>query len=400
MQVQAADTGALLAAENAQGKPRIVRMAGKLAYRNLFHDRLSLIVTLTGIVFSVVLVAVQCGLYIGSETMIAAMLDNSKGDLWIVPFGTKSFDDPSFLIGHEKYAALSTPGIAGAEDLVVGFAGWRKPKGGTTAVLLIGSDYQNGSLKPWNITQGSIGELAEPFAVAADDTYFADLGIDKLGDIAEINNTRVRVGAVTHGIRSFTTLPYVFTSLQRARQLLDAANTQASYTLIRLAPDANLELVRADLNDRLKDREILTQREFRSRSVDYWLFQTGAGSALIAGAALGMIVGVVIVAQTLYSSTKDHLNEFATLRALGASAGYIHKVILIQAIMSAFLGYGIGMLLSLLIIQATKGTTLLIIMTPNLALLLFALTLGMCIIAAISAIFKVTRIDPAGVFSR
>ena len=44
-----------------------------------------------------------------------------------------------------------------------------------------------------------------------------------------------------------------------------------------------------------------------------------------------MIVGVVIVAQTLYSSTKDHLNEFATLRALGASAGYIHKVILIQA---------------------------------------------------------------------
>jgi putative ABC transport system permease protein len=158
--------------------------------------------------------------------------------------------------------------------------------------------------------------------------------------------------------------------------------------------------VRADLNDRLKDREILTQREFRNRSVDYWLFQTGAGSALIAGAALGMIVGVVIVAQTLYSSTKDHLNEFATLRALGASAGYIHKVILIQAIMSAFLGYGIGMVLSLLVIWATKGTTLLIIMTPGLALLLFALTLGMCIIAAISAIFKVTRIDPAGVFSR
>ena len=68
--------------------------------------------------------------------------------------------------------------------------------------------------------------------------------------------------------------------------------------------------------------------------------------------------------------------------------------------MSAFLGYGVGMILSLLIIYATKGTTLLIIMTPRLALLLFALTIGMCVIAAISAIFKVTRIDPAGVFSR
>jgi putative ABC transport system permease protein len=390
----------LPAAEGPAGKPRLVKMAAKLAYRNLFHDRLSLAVTLIGIVFSVVLVAVQCGLYIGSERMIAAMLDQSKGDLWVVPFGTKSFDDPSLLIGHEKYAVLSTPGVADAEELVVGFAAWRKPKGGTTAVLLVGSDHENGTLKPWNVTEGSVAELDAPFAVAVDDTYFADLGIDKLGDIAEMNNTRVRIGAVTHGIRSFTTLPYVFTSLPRARMLLDAGGNQASYTLVRLAPGADPKQVRADLTARLQDREVLTQGEFRKRSVDYWLFQTGAGAALIAGAVLGMIVGIVIVAQTLYSSTKDHLNEFATLRALGASAGYIHKVILIQALMSAVLGYGVGMILSLLVIWASKDTTLLIVMTPGLAVLLFALTIGMCVIAAISAIFKVTRIDPAGVFSR
>ena len=394
------DTMPGVPAASSGGKPKTVKMAAKLAYRNLFHDRLSLAVTLTGIVFSVVLVAVQCGLYIGSERMIAAMLDQSKGDLWVVPLGTKSFDDPSLLIGHEKYAVLSTPGVADAEELVVGFAAWRKPKGGTTAVLLVGSDHENGTLKPWNITGGSVEDLAAPFSVAVDDTYFADLGVDKLGDTAEVNNTRVRIGAVTHGIRSFTTLPYVFTSLQRARSLLDASNNQASYTLVRMTPDADAKTVREDLTARLQDREVLTQGEFRKRSVDYWLFQTGAGSALIAGAALGMIVGIVIVAQTLYSSTKDHLNEFATLRALGASAGYIHKVILIQALLSALLGYGVGMILSMLVIWASKDTTLLIVMTPGLAVLLFALTIGMCVIAAISAIFKVTRIDPAGVFSR
>lgn len=383
-----------------QGKPKTVKMAAKLAYRNLFHDRLSLVVTLTGIVFSVVLVAVQCGLYIGSERMIAAMLDQSKGDLWVVPLGTKSFDDPSLLIGHEKYSVLSTKGVTGSEELVVGFAAWRKPKGGTTAVLLVGSDHKNGSLKPWNLTEGTIGDLDAPFTVAADDTYFKDLGVGKNGDTAEINGVRVKIAAVTHGIRSFTTLPYVFTSLKQARMLLDAGSNQASYTLVNVDPGEDLETVRQDLINRLQDREVLTQQEFRNRSVDYWLFQTGAGSALIAGAALGMIVGVVIVAQTLYSSTKDHLNEFATLRALGASAGYIHKVILIQAMLSAIVGYGIGMVLSMLVIWASKDTTLYIIMTPGLALLLFALTIGMCAIAAVSAIFKVTRIDPAGVFSR
>jgi putative ABC transport system permease protein len=130
------------------------------------------------------------------------------------------------------------------------------------------------------------------------------------------------------------------------------------------------------------------------------MFNTAAGAALIAGAVLGVIVGVVIVAQTLYSSTKDHLNEFATLRALGASASYIHAVILIQAVLSAIIGYIIGFTLTMLIINATRNSTLNIVMTPQLAFALFLLTLGMCVFAAISAIFKVTRIDPAGVFNR
>jgi putative ABC transport system permease protein len=165
-------------------------------------------------------------------------------------------------------------------------------------------------------------------------------------------------------------------------------------------PNADLETVRAELERRLPDTDILTQDEFRKRSQHYWLFQTGAGAALIAGALLGLIVGIVIVAQTLYSSTKDHINEFATLRALGAGAGYIVKVILMQAVLSGLIGYALGMALSMLAIQAAQDTKLTILMTPQLAGGLFAVTIGMCIFAAISAIIKVVRIDPAVVFSR
>ena len=130
-------------------------MIPKLAYRNLFHDRLSLVVTLVGIVFSVVLVAVQFGIYLGSENRIAAMLDQAKGDLWVVALGTKSFDDPSLLSGRERHAVLSTPGVGSVEELAVGFVNWRKPKGGSTAALLVGSEITRGSALPWNVTQGS-----------------------------------------------------------------------------------------------------------------------------------------------------------------------------------------------------------------------------------------------------
>jgi putative ABC transport system permease protein len=394
-------TAAAVAAHGA--KPlKTIKMAPKIAYRNLFHDRMSLFVTLIGIVFSVVLVAIQCGLYLGSESKIATVLDKAKADLWIIPIGTKSFDDPSFMTGREKYTALSTPGVSRVEEMVVSFSAWRKPGGGKKAFTLVGLDWVNGGTEPWSLVEGGVDDLASPGGVAVDKSYFKDLGIEGNGANAEINGQRVHVTAITSGIRSFTTLPYVFMPISRARELTQAGPEQATYELVTVSPGADIETVRAAIAKRLPDTEVLTHDEFRKRSINYWMFNTGAGAALIMGAVLGIIVGVVIVAQTLYASTKDHLNEFATLRALGASASYIHTVILIQALLSAVLGYILGMSLALFVIYglASKSATLTILMTPKLAAYLFALTVGMCVFAAITAIFKVTRIDPAGVFNR
>ena len=376
------------------------RMAPKLAYRNLFHDRLSLFVTLIGIVFSVVLLAFQTGIYLGIERTIAAVLDKTEGELWIVPVGTKSVDDPTLMPGREKYAVLSTPGVRDAETLMMGFSRWRKQHGGATTVLLVGSDWSNGGFKPWNVIEGDVDQLYAPGAVAVDKTYFKDLDVSGLGDPAEINGQTVSVQAITKGIRSFTTMPYVFTTLKRAQSMLRSGENQSSYVLVKLEPDADVDEVQKQLQDRLPDVEVLKRETFRSRSINYWLFHTAAGSGLIAGTLLALIVGIVIVAQTLYSSTKDHINEFATLRALGASSSYIIQVILLQALLSGVVGYIVGLALTLGIIQLAQGTTLNVVMTPGLAALLFVVTLLMCVFAAISAIFKVIRIDPAGVFSR
>ena len=391
---------ATTAAPQRKTKKSKVPMVVKLAYRNLFHDRVSFFVTIIGIVFSVVLVAIQCGIYIGSENKIAAVIDQAPADLWVVPMATKSFDDPSLLSGRERHMILSTPGVEAAEDMVVSFARWRKPNGGTTAILLVGSASDSAYPLPWNITEGSRQALERNDSVAIDRSYFPDLGIEAVGDQAEINGVTTEVAAATRRIRSFTTLPYVFTSIENARRLTGANQDQATYERVTLLPGADAQAVRTEIETRLPDAEVLTQEQFRKRSLAYWLFQTGAGAALIAGAVLGLIVGVVIVAQTLYSSTKDHINEFATLRALGAGSGYIVRVILMQAVLSGFIGYAAGITLALGVIKAAQDTKLTVVMTPELAASLFAITIGMCVFAAISAIVKVVRIDPAVVFSR
>jgi putative ABC transport system permease protein len=208
------------------------------------------------------------------------------------------------------------------------------------------------------------------------------------------------VTAVTKGIRSFTTTPYVFATIDRARTYVGVAPNKATYFLIRVAPHADVSTVRTRLRAELTDVEILTPAEFRDRSRSFWLFDTGAGAALFAGALLGVIVGTVIVAQTLYSSTKDHLGEFATLRAIGSSGSYIYKVIIWQAVLSAVIGFSLAAGIGVLIVRLTAESALPIMMTPGLTLGLFVLTVVMCIASAIAAIVQVMRIDPAVVFAR
>jgi len=257
-----------------------------------------------------------------------------------------------------------------------------------------------GGLLPWNLVEGGLDALSVPDSVAVDRTYADRLGVRGIGDAAEMRDRRAEVRAVTNGIRSFTTTPYVFTQLDRARAYTGTPRTKVTYLLVHLKPHADVERVRTQLQSVLTKAEVLTAAEFSSRSRSFWLFGTGAGAALFAGALLAMVVGSVVVAQTLYASTKEHLYEFATLRAIGSSGTYLHTVIIAQALLSAVAGFAIAFLIGLFVVRLTSDSALPVLMTPALTVILFLLTVVMCVISALSSILKVTRMDPAMVFSR
>jgi putative ABC transport system permease protein len=377
-----------------------MRLALTLASRNLFHDRLRFIATLVGIVFSVVLVLVQMGLYLGFGHMVTTMIDHASADLWVVPKGAKSFEDPSLLDPKLKARVAAVDGVASVNPMVIGFSDWRLDSGEMTPVFIIGTDLHGGDLKPWNVVDGDAQALSERGAVVVDRSYSDRLGVNTVGATAEIRGRRVRVVALTDGIRAFTTTPYVFVDLTNARLYTGTPSERASSLLVRLKPGADRASVAQAIRAGIGDAEVLTSDAFRQRSRSFWLFGTGAGAALFAGALLGVIVGTVIVAQTLYSSTKDHLTEFATLRAMGSSNGYIYNVIIYQALLNAVIGFCFAAGIGAIVVQITAKSALPIIVTPALIAGLCVLTIVMCVISAIGAIFRVVRTDPATVFMR
>jgi len=375
-------------------------MTFTLALRNLIHDKIRFLVTLVGVVFSIVLVSIQFGLYKGTESKILAVLDHTQADLWITATEAPAFDDAALLDGREEYAALSVDGVKSVDTLLATFGRWKRPNGGVTTVLLVGVHTNKDVVKPWNVVAGSVGDLKLPESVIADLAYADKLGVTGVGQTAQINDQQVRVVAMTDGIRSFTTLPIVFLSMENMRTLLAIPSDRSTFVQVHLKPGADVEAVRAELDAKLPDADVLTNAQFRERSVTHWMFGTGAGAALIMGAILGLIVGMVIVAQTLYASANDHINEFATLRALGSSSGYIHKVILWQALLSAAIGFTIAIGLAYAVAAALADTSLRVLISPEMAALIFGITVVMCVVSALSAIVKVTRIDPAMVFNR
>ena len=371
-----------------------------LAFRNLVHDRMRLALTLLGIGISIVLIGAQMGLMLGFSRMISGVLDHAKVDLWVVPAGTAAFDDPALLDMSERYSALAITGVESVTPMVVGFADWKMSNGGTATVILLGSDFKAGTLAPWNISSGTAAQLRAPETVAIDQAYSQSLGVTNIGDVARIEGKVARVAAITTGIRSFTTSPYVFTGLDQAQEYLSIPYGRTTYLAVKLASGADIETVRKRMSARIKRSEVLTTQEFRDRNFDRWMFSTGAGAALLSGILLGLCVGAFIVAQTLYASINDHLSEFATLRAMGSSKGFLRKVIFCQAGLSAVFASMVAAAGVASLVAFTAGSALPIAMTPVLGLLLLILSLLMSFAAAAMTVAKVTRIQPVTVFSR
>lgn len=375
-------------------------MIGIIALKNLLHDPARFLATAAGIGLSFVLVTVQLGLLAGFDRTISALIDHANADLWIVPVGTAAFDDPAQLESTQRYAAATVEGVRRVTPMLVGFAEWRKPAGGSTSVIVVGSDPATGVIEPWNLSSGKPYDLKAPDAVAIDASYAQQLGVSKRGDIARIEGLQARVAVITNGIRSFTTSPYVFTPLSQARAFLNADASRVSYLAVGLSRGTDAALVRERIARKLPNAEVLTSAEFRRRNVERWLLETGAGIALLAGAGLAVVVGSVIMMQSLYTSVNDNRKEFATLRAMGSSKRFLVSVVACQAGICTLAGCALALIGNTGVIAISAISSLPIQITPSLMLVLTAIAALMSSAAAFAAAAKVGRVDPAEVFAQ
>ena len=125
-------------------------IAFRLAWRNITRDRVRFLIAVIGVGFAVLLMTVQLGLLIGFATTSSSLIDRAGADFWIVPRGAKDVDQAGQIIERQKYTALGLTDVESVRSLVVRFAEWKRPDGGTQSVIVVGIDPSEPALEPWS----------------------------------------------------------------------------------------------------------------------------------------------------------------------------------------------------------------------------------------------------------
>jgi putative ABC transport system permease protein len=374
----------------------------KIAWCNLYRDKVRFGTAVVGLVFAVVLMAVQASIFLGAVESSSLLARSVDADLWVVPLGTANADFAFPMVSRRRYQALGIPGVERTGRMGVGFGIYKFGTGRHEGVIVIGTDTDHA----WLPVDANLlkQRTAKGHAVVLDNREryrFGDNGrLLQIGDTAEIRGHRVYVAGFVEDMASFTVTPYVFTSYKAALDLTWLRAGLTTFVLVKCKPGADVEAVRHMLQRRIPDVEVLNRPEFADRCWKYWVYGTGMGFSLILMAALALIVGMTIVGQTFVTGVLVKIREYGTLKALGFKNAFVAGVIVVQGVIVALIGYVLGCMGTLVVDQffGSGGTAVNMNMPPILFVALLPLTLLMCVTSSMAAAWRVFKLAPAEVF--
>jgi putative ABC transport system permease protein len=369
-----------------------------LARKNLLHDRLRFVITLAGVAFAVTLVLVQVGLFMGLLDKSTVTIEHASADLWVTSKNTPNVDFAHTFPETTVLRVRGVPGVERADNLIINFMNIQLPSGTEEGTLVYAmEDFRQWNL-PWDIREGRVQDLKRGMYLLMDRSAERRFGPFAVGEYREILQRRFKIIGSTTGAASFTTAPISFMDYRNAQELTSLLRGKTTYILVKVAPGASRDAVAAEIRRRLPFNDVYTKEDWASRSRAYWIISTGLGMNMGVTVFLGILVGIVVVAQTLYTSAVEHVKEFGTVKAIGGSNRDIYLILAQQALIAAVLGYALGGVICLLMRPLMARLYLNVLVSPQFAATVFVGTLLMCLGAAMLSFRRVADIDPALVF--
>jgi putative ABC transport system permease protein len=370
-----------------------------LALKAMLADRGKLLTSLLGVAFSVVLINLQVGLLRGLIQKASLLVDYGQADVWVGHRHTDNVDTSTFIPERWIHRVRGVEGVERAEPYIVSFGQMKLPDGRSENVLIVGCDPASLMGNAWAMADGDPQAVRHPDGILVDAEDSVKLGNCRIGDVREINGQRAKVVGMTQGIVGFTTNAYVFTTLERARKkyTLGVPADQVSFYLVKAKPGTDIAALTARIKERVPELDVYDRQSYSVMCMEFWLTRTGIGLSFGLAAFLGLLVGLAVVAQTLYASVTERVKEFGTLKAMGADDRCIARFIVAQALGNALIGGAVGVAAAVLLARLMNSARAPAVLSWEVALASVGVIALVCLLAAGAPYMRIRNIDPASV---
>lgn len=378
-----------------------------LAWRQAIHRPMRLVAALAGVSFANVLVFFQLGLSGGLYDSQKRPIQRINGELVMVSGRYLYLGEQLNFPRARLTQALGIEGVKAVTPLYLGLTEWlnletRQQK----QALIFGITPENPGLR--------IPEIeAQPLILQRADSLFFDTRSKRnAGPVAavvrrdgryetELRGVRAVIeGLFTMGLTFAADINLITSNTNFKNYFPEQSSDDIQMGVIQLQPGVDPKRVEATLESFLDPSvKVFTLEELETTEVNYWRRNTSFGVIFGVCVLVGLVVGAIIVYQILYSDVTDHLSEYATLKAIGYTDGFVVAIILQESLILALLAFGPSLVLSLLLYGfLARATSLMVVMTLGRATLVFCFTLAMCGISGWLATAKLRRLDPAEIF--
>ncbi len=379
-----------------------------IAWLQLKHGRTKLVAAVVGIVFADLLMWMQLG-FLGAALSSATTLHRQlRGDLVILNPHTHQVTSSKPFARRLLTRAKGHPEVEQVSPLYMGMANWRDPWTRDKQPLFVYG------VVPYAPAIGAAGVIEAASLLHETDTCLFDsksrkefaqvvrkvlAGLPVEAEINELRRFKV-VGATAIGANFAVDGNMVTSDVNFFRLFPGRPPGSVDLGVVRLRPGALKQQVKAELIKIFgADLMVLTIDEMIERETDYLLKAKPINFIFTLGAAVGFLVGFAIVYQVLFTDVSNHLPQYATLKAIGYTDGYLRRVVMEESLILSLLGYLPGAVLAwFLYAIAVKVTNLPMQMTAGRGALILLLTIVMCGFSGMLAMRKLGQADPAEVF--
>lgn len=318
-----------------------------IALKMLLGDRAKYVGIVFGVSFAALLMTQQAAIFWGLMWNTTSQIRDIGGaDIWVMDPNMQFVDDIKPLSDNDLFRVRGVPGVDWAVPLYKGIARARFRDGNFQQMILIGLDDATLVGAPREIVVGGLEALGLPDAVIMDLAGYRYLWPDQPLEAAvglefEMNDRRAVIVGLCVSSPTFQTFPIVYTHYSQAISYVPRERKVLSFVLAQGKHGVPAEEVCKEIQQRT-GLLALTQQQFMSKTITYYLRRTGIPINFGITVLLGFIVGAAIAGQTFYLFTLENLKQFGALKAMGVSNLRIVGMSLLQALVVGVIGYGIG----------------------------------------------------------